>query len=325
MLRKRSQPTFVDASLAELGSARSQDFFGRIDRLVNWSDLARLVRDIFKDDPIKPGQPHDSSVLVVKTLMLARWYNLSDPDLEDCCNDRISVRRWLGLYDDERSPDATTFGHWRKRLRQGGHEHTIFNAVQRLLERNGLIVDKGTIVDATILSAPKPKKVKDEKTGEWIKRPSDPEASYTVQGGPQFGYRGYVATDLRGVVREVAFDTASVHESRHFDELTKKETKAKFGDSAFFSNERCERLKKKKIRDGILRKPMRDHPLTKQQKLHNSRIRPIRAVVEHVFAWVKFRCGFRRVRYKGIERNRFDWRLRAAAYNLARALSLAPA
>jgi IS5 family transposase len=322
MTRKRSQPTFIDAALVELGSARMLRFFKRVDQFVDWKVLARLIGDIFKDDSLVPGQPHESLVFVVKSVMLARWYDLSDGELEEFCNDRIAVRRWLGLFDDEKSPDASTFCNWRKRLRERGHEHTIFDAVARLLEKHELIVDKGTIVDATILPAPRPRKVKDQTTGEKVKRAYDPEASYTVQGGIHFGYRGYLATDTNGLVRDVTLDTASVHESQHIDELIKGETKAVFADSAYYKEDRCRKLKKKKIRDGILRKPMRDHPLTKQEKAHNRAIRPIRAVIEHAIAWIK-KTGYRAVRYKGIVRNQFDWRLRAAAYNLARALSLA--
>ena len=49
----------------------------------------------------------------------------------------------------------------------------------------------------------------------------------------------------------------------------------------------------------------------------------VRKRVEEVFGWVKTVGGGRKLRYKGVERNRLWWELTAAAYNLVRMARLA--
>ena len=49
----------------------------------------------------------------------------------------------------------------------------------------------------------------------------------------------------------------------------------------------------------------------------------IRKRVEEIFGWVKTVGGGRKLRYKGVARNRLWWELTAAAYNLLRMAKLA--
>ena len=49
----------------------------------------------------------------------------------------------------------------------------------------------------------------------------------------------------------------------------------------------------------------------------------IRKRVEEIFGWVKTVGGGRKLRYRGMERNRLWWELTAAAYNLLRMAKLA--
>jgi len=50
----------------------------------------------------------------------------------------------------------------------------------------------------------------------------------------------------------------------------------------------------------------------------------IRKRVEEIFGWVKTIGGGRKLRYKGVQRNRLWWEFTAAAYNLLRMAKLAP-
>ena len=49
----------------------------------------------------------------------------------------------------------------------------------------------------------------------------------------------------------------------------------------------------------------------------------IRKRVEEIFGWDKTVAGGRKLRYKGVERNRLWWELTAAAYNLLRMAKIA--
>ncbi len=55
-----------------------------------------------------PGRPPNDPLLMFKALLLQQWYRLSDADLEEALNDRMSFRRFLGLSLEDASPDHTT-------------------------------------------------------------------------------------------------------------------------------------------------------------------------------------------------------------------------
>ena len=90
---------------------------------------------------------------MLKCLMLAKWNNLSDPGLEEALKDRISFRQFVGLSFTDTTPDETTFVKFRARLREAGLHDAIFDAAVKHIERQGLLVKEGTMVDATIIEA----------------------------------------------------------------------------------------------------------------------------------------------------------------------------
>lgn len=46
--------------------------------------------------------------MMFKALLLQQWYVLSDADLKEALNDRVSFRRFLGLSLEAAAPDHTT-------------------------------------------------------------------------------------------------------------------------------------------------------------------------------------------------------------------------
>src|SRR5687768_9360914 len=154
MERKLAEPTFTDAWL-DYGSPRMAAFFAEMDAVVPWADVAASIADVFDDDSDsdKGGRPHWPVVLMVKCLMLQKWFGLSDPGLEEMLRDRLSFRRFVGLSMDEQTPDETTFVRFRGRLVARGHGSTLFDAVRRVLEQRGVIVNAGTLVDASVQQA----------------------------------------------------------------------------------------------------------------------------------------------------------------------------
>lgn len=87
----------------------------------------------------------------MKCLMLQKWFNLSDPGLEEAPRDRISFRRFVGLSFTDKTPDETTFVRFRERLRSAELQEKLFNAVVEHIGEQGLLVREGTMVDTTII------------------------------------------------------------------------------------------------------------------------------------------------------------------------------
>ena len=199
-------------------------------------------------------------------------------------------------------------------------DRTLFDAVAKHLDGLGVLVKEGTLVDATIIEQAKGKKREDGT------HTRDEGASFTKKHGRTYhGYKGHIAADKSQIVIDYRFSTASHHDPRYIDEMTTKEKQVVYGDSAYSSKERRERLRKRGVVDGICYKRSRGQKeLSKDNQRWNRMVSKVRALVEHPFARIK-QMGFRRVRYRGLRRNEVDFALNLIAHNLRRALSLAKA
>lgn len=317
MARTNNQLTFVDNITSDLGGKRTADFFAKCERYIPWHTLAEPLKDMYANHTSRGGASSWPVVLMIKCMMLQKWFNLSDPMLEEMLLDRLSFRRFVGLSLSDPTPDETTFVVFRRRLRQHGHIDTLFQKTVEILKHRGLILAEGTCVDATIIETSRGEKREDGSSTK------DQTASYTQKHGRTYhGFKAHIATDTNGIVKDYRFDTARVHDSQHIDDLTADEPHGVFADSAYMSSERKDALEKQGVFCGIASRRVRGQgDLTPEQKWHNRLVAGIRAVVEHPFAWMK-NAGYRRVRYRGLSRNGMDFALHVIAYNFKRSFSL---
>lgn len=318
MQRINAQPTFTDLAVAELGGPRATAFFDKCLREIPFDQLAESIADIFVEDNSAGGAPHWPIILMLKIVFLQKCFGLSDPMVEEMLRDRISFRRFVGLSFDDKTPDYSTISTFRSRLREHGHASTLFDKTLEILREKGLVLNNGTLIDATIIEAPLGGKRVDGSSS------ADPAASKTVKGGRSYhGFRAHIATDRRGIITDYVYDTASVSEHEHFDHLARNETQAVFADSGCRSADRVERLRDRGVVAGLCHRRVRGQKeLSPQQKRLNRLIAPIRAFVEHPLAWIKGRLNNRRCRYRGLARNALDFALSAVACNFCRSLKL---
>lgn len=316
----------VDAWTANLGGPRTAALLDRLDRAVAWAVLVKPIaalpeyRGPARAEPNKGGRPAWPALTMLRCVLLAKWFGLSDPQLEECLKDRLSFRRFVGLSLADATPDETTFVRFRARLREAGLDRVIFERTTAELDRRGLLVKDGTLVDATIIEQSRGSR-RDDGTST-----RDPEASFTQKGGETYhGYKGHIAADRGGIVKDYRFSGAAPHDSNFIDELTRDEQKIVVADSAYRSQQRDAALTARGVCCAIAfrrRKGQKDlPPLLKRL---NRMIASVRAVVEHPFAWMR-NMGYRRVRYRGRRRNELDFALNLIAYNWKRSLSLAKA
>lgn len=326
---ERGQLSWTDLAVAPLGGPKTAASLAQLDAAVPWMKLVTPVRALpeyakYIEDPSRPGQRPIDPTVMVKALMLAKWYNLSDPQLEEQLKDRISFRRFVGLAQRDRTPDETTFVRFRARLREAKLDAVIFEAILRHVERAGLLVKRGTIVDASIIEQSRGHDTGEkDKDGHAITT-RDPEASFTRKNDQRYhGYKLHAATDLSAIVTGVITSTASHHDSRHIDELTEKEKRAVFGDSAYSDADRRLKLEDRGVLPAIIYKRVRGQKkLYGWQRRWNKLVSKVRAIGEHPFAWMKRLMNFTRCRYRGLRRNAFDFTLTTAAYNVKRMVSL---
>jgi IS5 family transposase len=316
MERKNMAPSLIDGLTADLGGKKTEAFFRRCEELFDFGRLAQPLDDLFDDTP-GPGRPHWPVELMLRCICLAKWFGLSDAQLEELLRDRLSFRRFVGLSLLDATPDETTFCVFRSRLMEAGKLQPLFDNTLMILRNKGVVLNEGTIVDATIIDAPMGRKKPDGS------HTHDPAATYTKNHGTlRHGYKAHIATDVRGIITDYVYDTARPHDSNHIDQLIEGESRAAYADSAYRDCKRTQRLLDKGVMAMITQKRVRgQQELTPEQRSMNKACSVVRAMVEHPRAWMH-KMGFFTARYRGLTKNAIDFGLMAIAYNIKRSLSI---
>jgi len=229
-----------------------------------------------------------------------------------------------------RGGDHSSIALFRKRLHEAGLADELFEIVNAHLHEQGLIVDAGTSVDATILEAFRPRKSRkddlEHRTGK------DPAATHTKKhtkkhGQMHHGCKAHVASDKNAMIKDYRLDTAKVHDINHFEDLTEHEPGGGkvYADAAYRDTKRKKKLEGRGVFYGVMHKRVRGQKeLTAEQKAHNRLCARVRGLCETPFAWL-LRSGRKRTRYRGLRKTGTDFGLWAMGYNLWRSLSIKPA
>jgi len=322
-----SNPSFFDYAMQDQGGRRSRKFLSEMKAFIPWEALEKMLIDKGAYRPREKGRagrpPYRSSVLL-GALFLQAWYDLSDPMTEEMIHDRLSFREFLGIQAEDDIPDETTIGNFRNALMDRMLFDAIFEIVFAQMQANDLVLKEGTLVDATLIHSSEPKRKKDKKGKVIRNQANDTDATYTVKRNQRYhGYKIHIGTDPNGVIKKMTTTTAKASDTKEFDYLTQDEEHFVTADSAYMSKERKKDLRKKGITNGIIERRVRGQSkLRPKQTKHNKRFAPIRGLVELSFAFIKHHMGYRRTRFKGLEKNDQYHLLLGAAYNIRRAPAL---
>ena len=245
--------------------------------------------------------------MVVKCFILQNMYNLSDPRLEEEIADRRSFQMFLGLVSGDAIPDETTICRYRALFAQKGLDKKLFDSFSIQLREQGILLERGTLVDATIKQA--------QATPSCDR---DKDATHTRKRNKSYyGYKGHIGVDLDSrVIHSTKFTPANVHDSPCFEELLSGEEEAVFGDKGYANKKRKNKLRAAGVYCGILDKGYRGRPLGCAQKRRNKKLSSVRNNVERPFAFLKRVLHYERCRYYDLSRNRFEFNMKALVYNI---------
>jgi IS5 family transposase len=291
----------------------------RLSSEVKWYRFEKLLARLRSDGA---GRPPKDALMMLKALLLQQWYGLSDADLEEALNDRMSFRRFVGLGLQEAAPDHTTLCRFRNDLAQQGLSEKLFSEFGRQLEARGLILKRGTMVDASLVATPhRPGSADGERQAV------DPDAALTARKGrpgTHYGYKMHAGVDQESrLIRRLLLTPANVNDTVPADLLVSGDEKAVYADKGYAKRARRAWLRSLGIKPRIMHKSWGGGPpLSHWQKRANALIASIRAPVEGVFATLKRWFGYARVRYRGLHRNQSHLNLLGLAYNMQRALKL---
>jgi IS5 family transposase len=311
-VRSSGQFSFVEALAPQLTGGT-----GRLDRIsapVKWYRFEKLLASVRDGGAGRPAYP---PLLMFKVLLLQSLYGLSDAETEEALADRLSFRRFAGLALTDGVPDHSTICRFRNLLVGEGLLEKLFAELDRQLDKAGLILRRGTMLDATVIEASAARPPMGETSS------SDPDARFTRRqgkAGSRFGYKAHVGVDEgSGLIRSVVTTPANVNDTVPADALIRGDEKSVLADGAYHTHAREAALKARGIKPRLMRRPNKHHPqLPARLKRYNKLISRRRAAVETTFATMKRRMKLKAIRYRGLTKAAGQVLIAAMAFNMRR-------
>src|SRR5262245_28632297 len=290
------QRTFASVAWNQKGKVtRRERFLAELDAVIPWKRLIAVIEPHYA----KAGNGRQPLGLekMLRIYFLQQWFNLSDPAAEDAIYDSESMRRFPRVeLGDDVVPDETTILRFRHLVEKHRLTEAIFEAVKDLLAERRLMLKSGTIVDATIISAPSSTKNATETR--------DPDMKQTRKGNTwYFWMKLHVGTDKKGLVHSMTATNAAVADVTQLPELLHGEEREIYGDRAYWSEPDRQIFEGCGIRYCVNRRSNAGAALSERWRQINRARSRIRARGEHAFHVVKRLWGFVKVKYRGLAKN----------------------
>jgi transposase, IS5 family len=276
---------------------RRERFLAEMNAVIPWAELTALIAPHYPRAHEGAGRPAMPLEVMLRVYCLQQWFDLSDPAAEDALYDSEAMRRFVGVeLSDEAIPDETTILRFRRLLETHQLTEQLFALVRGLLESKGLLLKSGTIVDATIISAPSSTKNATETR--------DPEMRQTRKGNSwYFGMKVHTGTDPHGLVHTLTTTHAAAAEMEELPRLLHGEERVLYGDRGYWKDADRVACEAAGIRYRVNRRGTRQHPVSARWRGINRARSRVRAHVEHPYLVVKRLWGFTKVRYRGLAKN----------------------
>jgi len=275
---------------------RRAAFLEEMSQVVPWRELCALIEPHYPQ--AGNGRPPIGVERMLRIYFLQQWFNLSDPAVEEALYDSMVMRQFVGIdLGREPAPDETTVCKFRHLLEQHGLGGEMLEMVNLHLQRKGVRITTGTIVDATIIDAPSSTKNRDQER--------DPEMHQTKKGKDwYFGMKAHVGVDSKNkIIHSVAVTPANVADSVVLPQLLHGEETRVWGDGGYQGQREIIHLHAPRARDCTQRRCRYKDRVDEVERAKNRTKSRVRSRVEHVFGVMKLKFGFVKVRYRGLKKN----------------------
>jgi IS5 family transposase len=336
-MKIQKPPTLAD-SICDLRARKiKKTFFTQINTLIDWDTISFLINKDYSKGKSATGKPSYDGVLLFKMCLLQSWYGLSDYEVEDRINDSLSFSYFCGMTIEQVAPDHSTLSRFRTALTKTKTFEKLFTSINKQLEAHNIIVKTGLIIDASVIDTPlRPKgktnfKVTEDRCDDQVEVHKeyadsvDKEGTWLKKRGTyHFGFKKHHVTDNEGLVLGVLTTTASKNEIANLEEVLEtvnvvlpKNIPLK-ADKGYQSKKNVAILKKRDLKNHILKKAVKNKPLTKWETRFNKLIGKTRFKVERTFGGIKlwFKGGV--ARYRGMKKMHTQNLMEAMCYNLYR-------
>lgn len=295
------QGSFSQAEYAgKKKQTRRDKFLGEMEQVVRWARLVERLRPFYPKG--ERGRPPVGLERMLRIHFLQQWYWLADGAMEDALYDSQALRGFAGIdLTVAVVPEATTILNFRHWLEQHELSQALFAEVSAMLEERGLLMRRGTIVDATIIAAPSSTKNKSKAR--------DPEMHQTKKGNQwHFGMKAHIGVDVAsGVVHTVKGTAANEADINQMAAVLHGAEKDVFADAGYTGADKRPEHEDRDvcwniaIKRGIIKalpKGLRDLAEPVERALAQ-----VRAWVEHPFHIVKNLFRHKKLRYRGFKKN----------------------
>lgn len=316
-------------------------FFNQINRVIDWSPIRLIIEKAYTKGKSETGRPSYDSLVLFRIELLRVWYGLSDGEVEDQVNDRLSFSRFAGLSMEDEVPDSTTVCRFRNILVGANLYDSLLDEINRQLKVKNVLVNKGAIIDASITDTnrrPRGQKeyevVEDRnedgkpdkantKLVEKPKRGVDTEARWLKKAGKlHFGYKRHTVTNQEGLILSEETTPANESDIKHLtspiDKAHLPQGTPVMADKGYDSAENREALYKRKLKSRIMHKATKKHKLSEREASVNKAISRVRYKVERTFGSMHRWFGAGVARYVGLTKTHAQHIMEAIAYNLYR-------
>lgn len=297
---------------------KREEFLDSMDEIIPWSYWVELIRPYYFNK--KRGRKPMGIESMLRMYLMQIWFNLSDEGIEDSIYDSYAMRTFMHIdFNEQQVPDATTLLKFRHLLETNKIGEKIFADVNKRLEEAGLIMHGGTVVDASLIAAPKSTKNQSGKR--------DPEMHQTKKGNEwYFGMKVHAGVDAAtGYVHTLTGTSANIHDVSETSKLIRKDDQVVYGDSGYLGAPERDEIKKDEVlsqiefrinkRPSSLKIADNFIGLNWDKKMEHDKS-AIRCKVEHAFLIVKKQMGYAKVVYKGLEKNMHRFNILFASANL---------
>ena len=292
---------------------RKREFLDQMTQVVPWKDLVALIEPHYPKG--KTGRPPMGVEVMLRVHLLQQWFGLSDPAMEEALHDVPVYREFAGLEGAmRRLPDESTILRFRHLLEKHNLGDAILATVNAILQRQGMLLKTGTVVDATLIAAPSSTK---NSSGE-----RDPEMHQTKKGNQwYFGMKAHIGTDAEsGLVHTVIGTAANVNDVTQGHGLLHGGEDVVFADAGYQGA--MNRPEATGVTWHVAMRPGKRRALDMKSKSNRLREEAeklkasVRAKVEHAFRVIKLQFGYTKVRYRGLAKNTAQLKTLFALSNL---------
>jgi IS5 family transposase len=258
------QQSLADGSFEKYRKkTRKELFLDEMDQIIPWQELTAVIKP-FYPEPKGAGRRPKGIERMLRIHFLQHWFELSDPAAEEALYDSRAMRQFVGIdLGQEPVPDETTICKFRHLMERHNLGDELFRLVNVYLEENGMKLSRGTIVDASIITAPSSTKNKDKSR--------DPEMHQTRKGNQwYFGMKVHIGVDsCSKLIHSVVTTAANVHDTQVLDDLLHGEETRVWGDSAYSGQQAVLREHAPNARDFTQKKGRRHHSLSAGERARN--------------------------------------------------------